>query len=169
MGLRLNDVDYKYGFSDTQSVLLCIVTTLSSLLALYGSLSIIYSVLSVKRHRHRDGFGRVSNRFMLAVSTADILVTFGFLTGVWLFPSESGLMWAFGNTALCTATAFFVTFFVSLSITLCNLALYFYMTITLGWKDEWIANHCEKPMHAVAFLSSFGSRPRSLAWSRIVW
>ena len=156
MGLRLEDIDYRYGFSDVHSILLCVMTTLSSLLSFFGSGSIIYSVLSAKRNNRQDGFGRVYNRFMLAVSTADILVTFGFVAGVWLYPAESGLKWAFGNTAMCTAAAFFVTFFVSISITLCNLALYFYWTVALGWKDEWIAAHCEKPMHAVAFLSSLG-------------
>eukprot|EP00977_Amphora_coffeiformis_P017476 scaffold5744_cov159-Amphora_coffeaeformis.AAC.5 len=140
---------YHWSYTDAQSIALCLATSLTGCLSLFGSASIAYSILS-----DRVTFHRLYERFVLAVSIADIICTLGLVAGLYSVPSHTGMAWAFGNTASCSFSAFLFVFLVSVSWTNGSLAMYFYVTVCLGWKDEYIAKYYERPLHATGFILS---------------
>ena len=141
------EIHYHWTYTDAQSMILCLAGTLSGCLSVFGSGSIIYSVLSDKKK-----LSRLYERYVMAVSCADIMVSLSYALGVYMVPSHTDMIWAFGNDVTCSFSSFLFTFIVAVSFANANLALYFYFSVCRGWNDEYIAKHYERKMHVAASL-----------------
>ena len=165
----------QWGYSDLQSMALCIVTLFSGSLSVWGSGSILYSILlngsesssscraittqSTGCCRYLCRMNKIPtlrDRFLAAICIADIIATLQFMIGVFLIPSDTGLLWAFGNRTSCSIVAFFFFFTIAICWTNTSLSLYFYWKVCRGWTDDYISQHYEKPLHVLAFGLAIG-------------
>jgi len=121
----------------------------TSMFSIAGSLYIIIHVARSKKRRRR-----VYTRLMLGMSAMDLIWSIKSFLSTWIIPADSpGATWgAIGTTQTCTAAAFWGQG-GSLASIIYNgtLALYFYWTIRLGWKQEMIRKY-EVYLHAVPLL-----------------
>jgi len=154
------------GMSDGQALALCLATTITGSLSLLGSFYVIYDVLSSPAK-----WKLPSNRFLVTLSTADMLSTLGHIQGVFFMPSSTGLPYAYGTTMSCESAGMFANFMTAVVFANCNLSFYFVWTVKKGWKEAQIARY-EPYLHSFPFIISAimmiaclvldGYNPRSL-------
>jgi hypothetical protein len=139
----------QWGYSDAQSIVLCLVATFSGCLSLYGSGSIIYGI-AVRSPQRID---RLCDRGVLYLSVADICLTVTVVAGLYLMPSSTGMLWAFGNDATCSMIAFGF----HISITVCwanaNLALYFFGKVCRSWSEDQM-QRWEPYLHGIPLVAT---------------
>ena len=147
--VEIHDLDYylTWSYSNGQVIALCAASTISSLLSLAGSISICRTITQDRRMR-----GRLYERFVLMVSSLDIVATCSILAGTYLIPANDNteLFLAMGTTHTCTAAAALFCYFTGVAIANMNLAVYFYLTVCRAWTDRYIQQHWERKMHVTA-------------------
>lgn len=93
------DIDYfHWSYTDAQVISLCVASTISGCLSLYGSGSIIHSIVKERRSR-----SRLYERFVLAVSVYDVIATTSVVLGTFMVPQHTDMLLAWGNTQTVSA------------------------------------------------------------------
>ena len=124
----------EYGYSDLQSMLLCIAATISGCLSIYGSCKIVYTVLGSKVNRIC-----LSQRYIFMVSMYDIIFSTGTILGVYLMPKDAtGLKWAFGNFTTCRMASCLFYFYIAVGWSNAHLAIYYYWRVVKNRTDDFI-------------------------------
>ena len=105
-----------------------------------GSLSFLFSLL-IATTILRDGSRRklCYHRLLLGISCADMSASLWMLLSTWPIPRDSGVVYAVGNHASCTAQGFFLTIGV-IGAPFFNVVLsYFYLLmVNFNWKDHQV-------------------------------
>ena len=144
----MEDDPYLHGtaLSDAQSIGLCIATSLSGSLSIFGSLGILRSIITDKRKR-----AQLSSRFLVAISINDVISSSGLIMGCFLLPQSTELIWAFGSATSCTVAGVPTNFVTAAPIVSCNFSWYFLWTVRDGWRDHQFKPY-ERYMHAFPFV-----------------
>lgn len=95
-------------------------------LSVIGSTCIVFKIL---RDRVRNGSTSPYDRFLLGLSSCDIIASITWVMVNFLKPRETGDLLAFGNAATCQASGFLTQFAVSSWWYNCVLSYYFLLTV----------------------------------------
>ena len=141
----------KYVFmTDNQEIAMSLLYVISSTFSILGSLTIIFKVLSDRKH------ATSYDRLMLGLSCSDIVSSLGWLFTPFLLPREtSPRVWAIGNNGTCTFLGFMTQLGFSSVFYNAFLGFYFLATIRLGVKRETFAKTWEPSIHVFVALFSF--------------
>jgi len=93
--------------SDKQQIVLNVLVICSASLSVIGSSTLVFKIL---RDRAQNGSTTRYDRFVLGLSTTDILASITFAIGQFLIPSETGTAWAVGSPSTCRISGFFYPF-----------------------------------------------------------
>jgi len=138
---------------------LAIVPKVSSIFSLFGSMWIIIEIATEKNKR------RVPyHRLLLAMSVYDVLESIWNFLSTWPIPKGSPyVVWAYGNTASCTAQGFFLTLSSAVPLYNAMLSYYYVLVIKYNYTDRRLRSCVEPAMHIFCFVWAFGTAVASAA------
>ena len=119
--------------------------------------SLLNPFFNIIRHvlKSRKRRSEVFHRLLLGLSVCDLFASTSFFFGTWPIPvGTAGVFMASGNKATCDAQGFFQQFFgVAPPLYNGSLAVYYFLVIRYGWKnDNPQLKIAEKLLHAVPLL-----------------
>lgn len=132
-----------------------VLYTFTSLLSIYGSVSIIVIIIKKKAWNY------LFQRIVLGLSVADIVATTAAILQPFLVPSSTGLKFAIGNQGTCTMVGFFFIFALTANIYSAELSLFYMVTVSYHWSAAKASKILEPWVHLVPWvppiiLGSFG-------------
>jgi hypothetical protein len=131
--------------SDTQEIVLILITFIPSILSILGSSTIIYLTT------HQTQKSNVYSRLLMAMSVMDLISTTSWFFQPFLIPKSGGRIWAIGNDQSCQALGFFSQLTSSMTIYNAYLTGYFLLTIVWGFGDEYVHHNWLEPvMHGLS-------------------
>lgn len=131
--------------SQTQEIVVIVITFIPSILSIVGSSTIIY--LATHQGQKRS----VYTRLLLGMSVMDCVNTLAWLLQPFLIPASGGRIWAVGNDQSCQAMGFFSQLGSSVTLYNAALALYFWLTIVVRVREE-TCRKIEPLLHVVSVL-----------------
>jgi hypothetical protein len=132
--------------TETQEKVLSLLPILPALVSIVGSCTIIYIVT-----RNRRAGMSPDQRFLLALSCADILASASMATQAFAVPAQSSFrVWAVGTPATCSAVAAlqqvgFASYFYNGA-----LSTWYMMTVRYGYSQKDFARTVEPFLHILA-------------------
>lgn len=114
-----------------------------------GSLSILASsvlLYTISRKRKNGTFQRLVG----ILSCVDIVSSLSLVVTAFLLPAEGGRVWSFGNTASCSAIAFFSQCAMASFLYNSSINIYYLLTIVGGISKEVIETFWEPWLHTFA-------------------
>lgn len=87
------------------------------------------------------------HRIMMGVCLADLIFSVGNMMHPFMLPSDTGLLYAFGNAVTCNIAGFLIPTLSSSMLYSCILSTYFFLTITRGWNEEKATRAFEPWIH----------------------
>lgn len=143
-----DDVEYNL-LNDRQEKVLSLLYVISSFLSIVGSATIIYKVLSDRRH------ATSYDRLMLGLSTCDLIASVGYALNPFLLPRDTSIrVWAVGSDASCTFLGFMTQFGFSAVLYNAFLSFYYLFTVRYGIERRRFAKRYEAWLHAITFIFS---------------
>lgn len=140
-------VDYFY-LSPEKYYLATISGFFAAFLSVFGSVSIMYVIVSRKR------LGSVYHRIMMGISASDLMSSAATMLQLLLRPAKTGLPMAMGNFRTCEAVASFFMYTMTSYVYSGILSFYFFLTIRRGWSPRHVAKYTEPWIHIIAWLPS---------------
>lgn len=167
-------------FTEGQQIVLLVFGWISSILSLFGSISIIYLILKNNLHSRRGVIGTkghyggltaaaknaaklstpshqriggsIYHRILLGLSVSDIISSLAFVVQPIAMLDTLGYLLAAGTIRSCAGVAFVQRSYQSTVIYNAMLNLYFYMTVKKGKTEEQTSKLLEPYIHLVAVL-----------------
>ena len=158
------------GLTDQQEIVLSLLPIPTSLLSIFGSMTIIYMACQARNGRGSTATGTGGGsrsvrsiatvntsdwtpytRLLIAMSITDIIFSISYALNPFLVPkATSKRVWAMGNDVTCSTLGFFTQFTLSTMLFNGMLSFYFLLTSRYGWKNHEIAKrwYLEPLMHA---------------------
>lgn len=139
-----------------------------SLLSILGSGYILQHIFRKKERRTQ-----VYHRILIGLSIYDIIMSFTFVWGTWAVPIGTPEVYlASGTQQTCNAQAFLQQLGVATPIYTAELAIYYFLVISAGWKEERLKK-IEIIFHIIptflAFTSSIVGIVTNSFESSILW
>ena len=163
------------GLTDQQEIILSLLPIPTSIMSIFGSVSIIYMACQGRNRRgstanNTGGASRSMRslttglflntsewtpytRLLIGMSCTDIIFSISYSLNPFLIPkATSKRVWAMGNDVTCSALGFFTQFTLSTMLFNGMLSFYFVLTSRYGWKNHEIAQrwYLEPMMHAIS-------------------
>jgi len=129
--------------SDEQVKVVDVLQICSASLSVLGSSAIIFKTL-------RDPISTPYGRIMLGLSSCNIFGSLTWAIDQFLRPSESGRVWAFGNSSTCQTAAFLTQFFLVAWWYNVILSYYFLLTVLSQARRKNYVGKCEVWLHLSA-------------------
>lgn len=128
--------------------MISVVSRISSLLSIFGSMAIVYMIMS----DHKRKLARPKNRLMLMMSFFDILSSTAFGIADLAMPSESGIGNAMGNSATCVAQGIFIWLGLAVPMYNTSLNLFYMLTIKYSVNPNYFSKKIEPFLHLISIL-----------------
>jgi hypothetical protein len=130
--------------SDTQEIVISVLSLISGTLSIMGSCTIVYLVAT---DTHKTPYKRI----MLGLSSCDIVASATYASQpFWLPADTSQRVWASGSDASCSVLGFLTQFSFSAMWYNGMLSAYFLLTVRLGVRTSKFATSYEPILHAVS-------------------
>jgi len=101
-----------------------------------GGISFVFSsMIAMHVLRHPQKRRKFYHQLILGMSMSDMSSSIWYAMSTWPIPSDSGVLWASGNSMVCTAQGFFIQFTLCSPIYNVSLSFYYLLAIKHSWKD----------------------------------
>jgi len=161
----------------TQDITLIVLQVLSSTLSLIGSCIIIFKIL--RKSCQKQASTTPYDRIILGLSSCDVLMSFTFMVGPFLLPSDtSRRSSAIGNDSTCTHLGFLLQLSCFWAVWYnCILSFYYLLTVRFKVKRKDFCKKYEKWMHlsgaiffpTTATLGLFGQWYQEERFAMVCW
>ena len=127
-----------------------IVRTITSSFSCVASIAIAVMILTKARGEGSNPY----QRFLLALSIADIIQTLSIIIGPFATPQDTpNTLWSRGNTYTCEGQGFFMDIaFMAIPMYTLGLNVYFLLRVKCGMTREKFAKKIERKWHASVLL-----------------
>ena len=127
-----------------------IVRTITSSFSCVASTAIAVMILTKARGEGSNPY----QRFLLALSIADIIQTLSIIIGPFATPQDTpNALWSRGNTYTCEGQGFFMDIaFMAIPMYTFGLSVYFLLRVKYGMTREKFAKKIERKWHASVLL-----------------
>jgi len=151
-----------------QQKAVAIAPKITALFSVVGSACTIFLIAKQrwKKKKERSYRANSSNgtyhRLILGMSLCDFSASVAWFCTTWPIPAETGIYGASGTQRTCSAQAFFAQFSLSTVMYNASLALYYFLVIVRGWKEDDVIR-IEPYLHVHSVGWGLGTAVASLA------
>eukprot|EP00934_Nitzschia_sp_Nitz4_P000998 Nitzschia sp. Nitz4//scaffold301_size22573//18072//19286//NITZ4_008556-RA/size22573-processed-gene-0.25-mRNA-1//-1//CDS//3329547022//998//frame0 len=137
---------------DSQEVALYVLTMISALLSVLGSLTIVHKVVAMYF------FSGPYDRLLLGLSLCDIIASISYAITPFMLPKDtSDRAWASGSDGTCSALGFLTQFSYSTLVYNGMLSFYYLLTVRYGIKRKEFTRKYERWMHLSVVIFFLGT------------
>lgn len=145
-------------FTENQNKALAILPKITGPLSFLGSASIIYEIASDKRK-----WSRPYHRLLFSMCVFDAFSSIALALSTWPIPEGSPVYAASGNTATCSAQAFFIQANIASPIYNFMLSVYFLLVIKHNRNERHVRDRVEPIMQGITIVFALGTSVVCLA------